>query len=213
MKYQKMKVAAVILCVLAAGVCYGLNKGPDREVTGIVLSGEETAGTEEAGSFDGTEQEIVLDGDGGRSPGLCYVHICGEVVSPGVYELEEGSRVFQAVERAGGFTQAAAPEALNMAERVADGMKVLVLSKSQVLAAGGSLPVNAGAGVSGSKVNINTAGTKELMTLKGIGASRAEDIVNYRESHGRCGKIEDIMKVSGIKDGAFQKIKEEITVS
>ena len=62
------------------------------------------------------------------------------------------------------------------------------------------------------KVNINTAGKEELMTLGGIGASRAEDIIAYREKHGSFQKIEDIMKVSGIKDAAFEKIKEDITV-
>lgn len=65
---------------------------------------------------------------------------------------------------------------------------------------------------SGGKVNINTATKEELMTLRGIGEARAEDIIRYRESHGSFQRIEDIMKVSGIKDAAFEKIKGNITV-
>lgn len=142
----------------------------------------------------------------------CYVHICGEVISPGVYELEEGSRVFQAVEKAGGFTEDAAQEYLNMAERISDGMKIVVLNKAEAEAAAleeTALPKEATGPL---KVNLNTATKEELMSLKGIGESRAEDIIRFRESHGDFKKIEDVMKVSGIKDAAFEKIKEDITV-
>ena len=63
-----------------------------------------------------------------------------------------------------------------------------------------------------AKVNLNTAGKEELMTLKGIGESKAEDIIRYRETYGPFERIEDIMNISGIKDAAFQKIKDSITV-
>lgn len=166
----------------------------------------------------------------------CFVHVCGEVVQPGVYELLEGQRVYEAVGLAGGFTEQAASGWLNLAEPVRDGMKVEVPSRAQAeklaerlgigLGADGSTGLgNTGLGGSGTapgaaagadvlpaKVNINTATKEELMTLRGIGEARAEDIIRYRESHGGFQKIEDIMKVSGIKDAAFQKIKEDITV-
>ncbi len=149
----------------------------------------------------------------------CYVHICGEVVSPGVYKLPEGSRIFEAVEMAGGFTEAAASSWLNLAQVITDGMKIVVPSEAELDAAGGysvfadsgaALPPEASA--DSGKVNINTADKEMLMTLKGIGEARAEDIIRYREESGPFQTIEDIMKVSGIKEAAFDKIKDDITV-
>ncbi len=161
---------------------------------------------------------------------LCYVHICGEVVRPGVYELPEGSRIFEAVEKAGGFTKEAASSYLNLAQEIADGMKIVVPSEAQ-LAAESEDAAGSGAAYTGvygvfpgtgeavaavpaadGKVNINTAGKEELMTLDGIGEARAEDIIRYREQNGPFQTIEDIMKVSGIKSAAFEKIKDDIIV-
>ena len=156
----------------------------------------------------------------------CFVHVCGEVQRPGVYELAEGQRVFEAVELAGGFTADAAESFLNLAEPVRDGMKVQVPDKAMAqdsVAAGrpsGGIYSSGGIIIAGSenadtahtKININTASKEELMTLRGIGEARAEDIIRYRQQRGGFESIEDIMKVSGIKDAAFQKIKDSITV-
>ena len=161
-------------------------------------------------------------------PEVCYVYVCGEVFSPGVYIVSEGARIYEAVDLAGGFTQQAAESWLNLAEPVIDGMKLEIPSRAQVKdpswlaqhpygSTAGSGTVN-GAGTRSAAspeaalVNINTASLEELMTLKGIGSSRAEDIIRYREEAGGFTKIEDIMKVPGIKNTAFQKIKENITV-
>ena len=151
---------------------------------------------------------------------LCYVYVCGEVFTPGVYQLPENARIFEAVEQAGGFTPEAAESWLNLAETISDGMKLEVPSKTQVadsdwLQKHDSKTQVGKAGEVGTGtalVNINTASVQELTTLKGIGASRAEDIIRYREEAGGFTKIEDIMKVPGIKQAAFQKIKENITV-
>lgn len=251
MKYQKVKIALMALCVLAAGLCYGLNRSQEDSRSGMSLSeslafpsGEKDTGIQTEGdgrpgdsgptgagnqATGGTES--VSDGTGrlaleaaegslgsaGEETVLpFYVHICGEVVSPGVYELQEGSRVFQAIEKAGGFTDQAGAEYLNMAERVTDGMKILVLNKEEAEAAKArgelSLPAEASSKAQKTKVNLNTATKEELMTLRGIGEAKANDILKYRESRGGFQKIEDIMKISGIKDAAFQKIKEDITV-
>lgn len=161
-------------------------------------------------------------------PEVCYVYVCGEVFSPGVYIVSEGARIYEAVDLAGGFTQQAAESWLNLAEPVTDGMKLEIPSRAQVkdpswLAqhpygrTAGSGTVNgsgtrSAASPEAALVNINTASLEELMTLKGIGSSRAEDIIRYREEAGGFTKIEDIMKVPGIKNTAFQKIKENITV-
>ncbi len=153
---------------------------------------------------------------------LCYVYVCGKVQSPGVYTLPEGARIYEAVDLAGGFTDDAEESWLNLAEPVTDGMRLEVPSKAQAkdlswqaqsqhAVTGNGDAGNSAAGQRGL-VNLNTASLEELMTLKGIGASRAEDIIRYRKEAGGFTRIEDIMKVPGIKDAAFQKIKENITV-
>lgn len=137
-----------------------------------------------------------------------FIHVCGAVKYPGVYELKEGQRVFEAVEAAGGFTEDADESWLNLAELVRDGMKVEVptCQQAEVWQVSGQA-----SGVK-AKVNLNLATKEQLMTLRGIGESRAEDIIRYRTEHGKFEKIEDIMQISGIKESAFEKIKEDITV-
>ena len=144
-----------------------------------------------------------------------WVHICGRVISPGVYRLPVGSRVFQAVEAAGGFSEDAACDFLNLAGTVSDGMQIYVPGAEEVKE--GNVPLQTGGeGSETSKedrrININTATKEELMTLKGIGESRAEDIIRFREDSGKFRKIEDIMKVPGIKEAGFRKIKDSIIV-
>lgn len=230
MKNQKVRIAVIILCVMAAGISYGFSRIHGTRSEGIYLSHPFTSqgltDTEAEGENGrtGLNQSQPSESDGpdsdydsaGKEASLhCYVHICGEVVSPGVYELEEGSRVFQAVEKAGGFTDKAAAESLNMAERINDGMKIVVLNKEEAEAAkirGDFFSSEEASETGNSKVNLNTAAKEELMTLRGIGEAKADDIIRYRESHGGFKTIEDIMKISGIKEAAFQKIKENITV-
>ncbi|WP_432627451.1 helix-hairpin-helix domain-containing protein [Brotaphodocola sp.] len=161
----------------------------------------------------------------------CFVYVCGEVKSPGVYCMENGKRIFEAVEQAGGFTDEAVREYLNLADEICDGMKIFVPGREQVqsgqipadgfvsFSGGDGSRTNAGgrtgagnAGTVSEKINLNTASKEELMTLSGIGSARAEDIIQYREQHGRFQRIEDIKKISGIKDAAFEKIKDRITV-
>lgn len=173
------------------------------------VSGAETEENLEIASLEeAVDEESAADG--------CFVHICGAVYCPGVYFMPKGSRIYQLVEEAGGFLPEADQAYLNLASLVADGMKVTVLTQKEAETApediGIVLPSVQEQSSPSGKVNINTAGKEELMSLRGIGESRAEDIIAYREKHGLFQKIEDIMKVSGIKDAAFEKIKENITV-
>ena len=162
-------------------------------------------------------------------PALVYVHVCGCVNAPGVYALPEGSRIYEALEAAGGITEEGAGDFLNLALEAEDGMKVEVPDAEQarlwreqgigpagtaVTAGGtaeGAYPMGA-AQTAGSRVNLNTASREELMTLDGIGETRADAIIRYREMYGGFQAIEDVMNVSGIKEGAFEKIKDSITV-
>lgn len=228
-KYWKIVAAAVFLTV--AGLCYGFAGGQDETIIlsedgGTVLenSGERsvkecfsglTGEMREAAGDDGSIGGAEISDSPGinesehqeADPPKCFVHICGEVEKPGVYELAEGSRVFQAVEAAGGFTAEASQSSMNLAETIADGMQIVILSKEEAEAVQAAEEESA-AGL----VNINQASKEQLMALPGIGESRAEDIIRYREESGGFQRIEDIMKVSGIKDAAFQKIKDSIAV-
>lgn len=137
------------------------------------------------------------------------VHIVGCVVNPGVYDVAEGSRIYEVVRLAGGFLPEADESYLNLASVVFDGQKIEVLSKEEAKTA---KPFVSATETETSKklININTATKEELMQLAGIGESRALSIISYREKYGGFKKISDIMKVSGIKEAAFEKIKDYI---
>ena len=150
-----------------------------------------------------------------EKPTEIYVDVCGAVVNPGVYVLEEGSRVFMAVEMAGGYLPEAAQGYVNRAELLFDGQQLYVPTAAEVEAqklsafSDGSDLAASGRTEDG-KVNLNTADEETLMTLTGIGATRAKDIIAYREENGPFQAIEEIMNVQGIKEGTFAKIKDEI---
>lgn len=171
------------------------------------------------------------------TPAVIYVHICGAVVSPGVYELDEGSRVFEGIEAAGGFSEEASADYVNQAQPLKDGQRLIIPTLEEVEAAKESglykEPWESGADTdipdssavadignqgdadsanSDGRININTAGENELSTIDGIGAGKAAAIVKYRQENGNFQSIEDIMKVSGIKEGTYAKIKDKITV-
>lgn len=136
-----------------------------------------------------------------------YVDVSGQVRKPGVYMLLEGNRVFQAIERAGGLTEEANISQLNQAQVLSDGQKIYIPSKDEVTKEDGKA-----ADANDGKININTAGVEELMTLSGIGKAKAEAIIRYREEQGHFSSIDEIQNVEGIKEGTFQKLKDQITV-
>lgn len=140
-------------------------------------------------------------------PQTVYVYVCGAVRDPGVVEVPEGSRVEEALRLAGGMTEEADPFYVNLAETVTDGQKLYFPTAEE--AEDMEAAVKA---VEEGLVNINTATAEELCTLPGIGASRAADIVRYREKNGAFQTKEDIMKVSGIKQNAYDKLCDKITV-
>ena len=172
-------------------------------------------------------------GDTAREEGKkIFVYVCGAVQAPGVYGLKEGARLYEAIACAGGVREDAAEESVNQAQAVADGERLYIPTDEEVrqgleefLNAGvpvgdegiGSMSDGSGTGVSGDggagKVNINTASREELKTLNGIGDTRAESILSYRELNGPFQTIEDLMKVDGIKEGVFDKMKDSITVN
>lgn len=175
-----------------------------------------------------------------QEPARIFVDVCGAVARPGVYELAADSRVFQAIELAGGYLPEAAGNYLNRASLLSDGQQIYVPTQteldenpekfsSEIAGAASGAGTSAGT-VSGQAadassgqstesasgatlVDLNTADETELTTLTGIGASKAQAIIAYREVNGPFAAIEDLMKVDGIKEGTFAKIKDKITVS
>lgn len=135
------------------------------------------------------------------------VYVCGEVNYPGVYFLAEGSRANDALSAAGGFAEEADKSYVNLAAKVNDGDRLYFPGISEAAQEKAAEEAQK-AGI----VNINTADEALLCTLPGIGSSRAQDIISYRENNGPFENKEDIMKVSGIKDSAYQKICDKITV-
>ncbi|MBO7387458.1 MAG: helix-hairpin-helix domain-containing protein [Lachnospiraceae bacterium] len=149
------------------------------------------------------------------------VHICGAVVSPGVYEIPMGSRVYEAVMAACGYRDDADEDYVNQALVLNDSDKLVIPTladtEAMVIPSDGKAhEFGVGSGVpktESGKVNINTAGVEELCTLSGIGEARAKVIISYRDSNGPFGSIEDIMNVSGIKQASFDRIKNDICVN
>ena len=200
-RMKKMK--AVWFSALAAALVAAGCAGKDEEsLEELSVSAESE--TEKEGAVPQEEQEPAE---------TVYVYVCGAVNAPGVYELKKDARVFEAITLAGGMTAEAAPEAVSQARTVADGEQIYVPTVREVQMQGSGVEdiVTGNADVSG-KVNINTAGKEELMTLTGIGEAKAQSILDYREEHGKFGSIEDLMLIEGIKEGVFNKIKEDITI-
>lgn len=133
---------------------------------------------------------------------VIYVYVCGHVNEPGVYALVEDARICDALEMAGGVTEDGRPEALNQAEHMTDGQTLYVPGRDEV--------VTVQAEAEDGLLDINLADRESLMTLPGIGSSKADDIVQYREEHGAFAAIEDLMEIPGIKEGIFNKIKDKI---
>lgn len=143
------------------------------------------------------------------------VYVCGAVVKEGVYTLPEGSRKEDALKAAGGYSPSAARGIVNLAEILADGERIWFPTKEEAEkeTAGTSADDSPGDGKneSSGRININTAGVGELTTLTGIGETRAEEILRYREKNGPFKKPEDLMKVPGIKEGTYRKISDRIS--
>ena len=202
-RYGKIVVAAVFLTV--AGLYYGFVV---RREELIRLGREESRiqnVLEEPGISLAEPEPLSIETQ--ADPPMIFVHICGEVNKPGVYELPEGSRIFEAVEAAGGFTEEAAEASLNLAQVISDEAQIVILTMEEAEEKA-RMEREQAAGI----VNINTASKEQLMTLTGIGESRAEDIIRYRSESGGFQSIEEIMNVPGIKESAYLKIKDSITV-
>ena len=189
-----------------------------------------SAGSEEDDAPSSDSETASLEQPAIEVQQKVIVHVCGAVNNEGVYELEPGSRVIDAVNAAGGFLEDADESYVNLAQILEDAVKLRIPTVeetkalmtdetqqdiqdgNQMAGISGSSEADADGPDRGGKININKASETELCEIPGIGPSRARSIIAYREEHGRFGTIEDIMNVSGIKDKFFAKIKDHITI-
>lgn len=226
---MKKRISCIIMACLVISLMTGCGK--KLELISELIPESEGLYTEEEGIKEEETEEEKAEGqetDVGAEPETIFVHVCGAVNKPGVYEMPAESRIYEAVAAAGGFRADAAQDYLNMAYILEDGTKLEVPTVEEIAEleeSEGALDkrvpaemaksvetVGAGTGEDANLVNINTAGVAELCGLSGIGESRAEAILEYREKNGKFQKKEDIMQVSGIGQKMFEKIKDNITV-
>ncbi len=206
MKKRFQKIAVYLTAVLSFVICGFLYSCTDEKASGYTIEQPESIETTAGVDLSVSGDEITAD-----EPEVFFVYVCGKVAEPGVYEAEQGARVYELIEMAGGVSDTGCLEALNLAEHVYDGQKLYVPDYDEYVQSG--MNTYTGNDEKGTGlVNINTADADELMTLPGIGSSRAQAIIEYREANGGFGAVEDIMGVSGIKESAYSKIKDLICV-
>ena len=153
---------------------------------------------------DGNQKEEVVEQD------LITVDVKGAVKSPGIYDLPVGSRINDAVQKAGGLIDNADSKSINLAQKISDEALVYVPTKEE--AANQESYSNATGSKESKKVNLNKASLEELKQVKGLGAKRAQDIIDHRESNGKFKSVDELKKVSGIGAKTIEKLKEYVTV-
>ena len=150
----------------------------------------------------------------------CFVYICGAVNTPGVYEVTQNARLYEVIEAAGGLTEDAAEESVNQAREIVDGEMVRILTQEEAAKDGlEEAGERTETGVDGEtaqdsdgRIDLNLATAAELMTLSGIGQTKADSIIRYREKNGSFSSVEEIKQVEGIKEGVYNRIKDHIKV-
>lgn len=222
---KQEKWITVFLCaalVLGAGIFYLHAENTAQEQKTGFVSGSAAVGNavdasrapETAGADHAAENQA--DPKGG--PAEYAVYICGAVKHPGVYHFADRTRVCDVIEAAGGFKKNASATSVNQARYIEDGEQIQILTRKQEKSKRLQIDNDASAAEKDNKttasalVNINQATEAELMTLPGIGQSKAKAIIDYRTQNGSFESSRDIMKVAGIKEGVYEQIKDSITV-
>lgn len=203
-------ICFIFLCASIYLFYAGRNKSAVREdfISSELISSEnETTENRKTETSDSSGQEKEAE---------CAVYVAGAVKSPGIYRYTGMARIQDAIEAVGGFKENAAKDFLNLAKLLEDGEKIVVPTKKQAKKLlkkqehdSERSDLTEGENTE-SKVNINLATKEELMTLPGIGEAKAEMIITYRTEQGGFKKPEDIMQISGIKEGVYNKIKDKI---
>ena len=207
---EKIKEYKIIVICTGLGLLVGgfflLKPSPQTPVKETNLQAEVAAVSKDSVSEKEVKKEEPVEQD------LITVDVKGAVKAPGIYDLPVGSRVNDAVQKAGGLTEQADSKSLNLAQKVSDEALVYVPTKGEEAAS-----QQAGSGVASStskdkKVNLNKASLEELKQVKGLGGKRAQDIIDHRESNGKFKSVDELKKVSGIGAKTIEKLKDYVTV-
>ena len=203
---KEQKLVLLLVCLLVLGIVLRFALPAEGESSEILLNGEMKRNGEDA---EVPKEEVPEEKE------LIIIHITGAVREPGVYILEEGARVYEAVEKAGGQTDDADLEMINLAEPLYDGQPVYVPRKSDrdpSQPPGGIFQGGLRQGKEG-RININSANKSQLETLPGIGAVKAQNIIDSREKNGPFKSVEDQPKVNRIGEKTLESLGDLITIS
>ena len=207
---EKIKEYKIIVICTGLGLLVGgfflLKPAPHIPVKETNLQAEVAAVSKDSVSENEVKKEEPVEQD------LITVDVKGAVKAPGIYDLPVGSRVNDAVQKAGGLTEQADSKSLNLAQKVSDEALVYVPTKGEE-----SASQQAGSGAPSStskdkKVNLNKASLEELKQVKGLGGKRAQDIIDHREANGKFKSVDELKKVSGIGAKTIEKLKDYVTV-
>ena len=209
---EKIKEYKIIVICTGLGLLVGgfflLKPAPQTPVKETNLQAEVTAVSKDSSTEKDVkkeEKEESLEQD------LITVDVKGAVKAPGIYDLPVGSRVNDAVQKAGGLTEQADSKSINLAQKVSDEALVYVPTKGEEA----NQQANSGASSSTNKekkVNLNKASLEELKQVKGLGGKRAQDIIDHREANGKFKSVDELKKVSGIGAKTIEKLKDYVTV-
>ena len=207
---EKIKEYKIIVICTGLGLLVGgfflLKSDSQTPVKETNLQAEVAAVSKDLSTEKDVKKEEPVEQD------LITVDVKGAVKAPGIYDLPVGSRVNDAVQKAGGLTEQAESKSLNLAQKVSDEALVYVPTKGEE-----SASQQAGSGAPSStskekKVNLNKASLEELKQVKGLGGKRAQDIIDHRESNGKFKSVDELKKVSGIGAKTIEKLKDYVTV-
>lgn len=209
---EKIKEYKIIVICTGLGLLVGgfflLKSAPQTPVKETNLQAEVAAVSRDSS----TEKEVKEEKEEPLEQDLITVDVKGAVKSPGIYDLPVGSRVNDAVQKAGGLTEQADSKALNLAQKVSDEALVYVPTKGEEAASQQAGPGTASSTSKEKKVNLNKASLEELKQVKGLGGKRAQDIIDHREANGKFKSVDELKKVSGIGAKTIEKLKYYVTV-
>ena len=213
---EKIKEYKIIVICTGLGLVLGgfflLKPAPHTPVKETNLQAEVAAVSKDSSTEKDVKKEEKEEKEEPVEQDLITVDVKGAVKSPGIYDLPVGSRVNDAVQKAGGLTEQADSKSINLAQKVSDEALVYVPTKGEEVA---NQQTNSGAPSSTSKdkkVNLNKASLEELKQVKGLGGKRAQDIIDHRESNGKFKSVDELKKVSGIGAKTIEKLKDYVTV-
>ena len=207
---EKIKEYKIIVICAGLGLLVGgfflLKPSPQTPVKETNLQAEVAAVSKDSVSENEVKKEEPVEQD------LITVDVKGAVKAPGIYDLPVGSRVNDAVQKAGGLTEQADSKSLNLAQKVSDEALVYVPTKGEEAASQQTASGTASSTSKEKKINLNKASLEELKQVKGLGGKRAQDIIDHRETNGKFKSVDELKKVSGIGAKTIEKLKDYVTV-